>query len=87
MTVARGQCRKIYSKMSVFGKFMREAMLARCRRIERAVGSAVEVQYSTLESLLERGRDTVLMYLLIFNYFSVQRYKKKIIYIVYVYTS
>ena len=59
MTVARGQHRKIYSKMSVFGKFMREAMLARCRRIERAVGSAVEVQYSTLLSLLERGRNTV----------------------------
>ena len=37
---------------------MREAMLARCRRIERVVGSAVEVQYSTLISLLERGRNT-----------------------------
>ena len=37
---------------------MRGVMLARCRRIERAVCGAVEVQYSTLESLLERGRNT-----------------------------
>ncbi len=44
--------------MSVFGRFMRGVMLARARRIERAVESAVEVQYSTLDSLLERGRYT-----------------------------
>ena len=45
--------------MSVFGKFMRGVMLARCRRIERAVCGAVEMQYSTLESLIERGCNTV----------------------------
>ena len=38
---------------------MRGVMLARCRRIERAVCGAVEVQYSTLESLIERGCNTV----------------------------
>ena len=44
--------------MSVFGKFMRGLMLARMRRIERAVERAAQVQYSTLEMLLEQGRNT-----------------------------
>ena len=44
--------------MSVFGKFMRGLMLARLRRIERAVDNAVEMQYTTLEMLLEQGRNT-----------------------------
>ena len=58
MAIAQAVVVEKYSKMSVFGKFMRGVMLARCSRIERAVDSAVEVQYSTLESLLERGRNT-----------------------------
>lgn len=37
---------------------MRGLMLARMRRIERAVNNAAQVQYSTLEMLLERGRNT-----------------------------
>ena len=44
--------------MSVFGKFMRGLMLARMRRIERAVERAAQVQYSTLKMLLEQGRNT-----------------------------
>ena len=37
---------------------MRRAMLSRCGRVERAVRCAVEEQYSTLDRLLERGRNT-----------------------------
>ena len=44
--------------MSVFAKFMRKAMLARCRRIDHAVTHAVREQYAALANLLEQGRDT-----------------------------
>lgn len=44
--------------MSVFGKMMREVMLARCKLIERAIGRAVEEQHATLCRLLSRGRYT-----------------------------
>ncbi len=37
---------------------MRQAMLARCGRIERAVRRAVEEQYATLDRLLRRGENT-----------------------------
>ena len=52
------KCLNATQKMSVFGKFMRGLMLARLRRIERAIESAIECQYSTLEQLLERGQYT-----------------------------
>ena len=52
-------CRLVkIANMSVFGKMMRRAMVARCHRIERAVARAVEEQYATLNRLLARGRYT-----------------------------